>query len=171
MVFRSAGRGSTTSLRLGFGRCLVMQTCPRVGLVSAFCSCPPSFALGFLHPRPHGRKLALGYLVPPNRPIGDLHSRPNVMSHVHEKGDVHSHVPHNPVYSRLSHLWYQVHNSMSHGNDRSTCIAKSSLNPVYSRRTELWYQIRRVRLTSHRSKLRESCSSSEARADTTPVRP
>ena len=62
-----------------------MQTCPRVGLVSAFCSCPPSFALGFLHPRPHGRKLALGYLVPPNRPIGDLHSRPNVMSHVHDE--------------------------------------------------------------------------------------
>ena len=86
-VFPPAGRGSTTSLRLGFGRCLVMQTYPRVGLVSAFCTCPPNFALGFLHPRPHGRKLALGYLVPPNRPIGDLHSRPNVMSYVQKSRD------------------------------------------------------------------------------------
>lgn len=83
--FRSAGCGFTTLLRLGLGLRLASQTCPQVGLVSASCAYPPNFASGFLHPRPHGRKLALGYLVPPNRPIGDLHSRPNVMSHVHNK--------------------------------------------------------------------------------------
>ena len=78
--FRSAGCGFTTLLRLGLGLRLASQTCPQVGLVSAFCAYPPNFASGFLHPRPHGRKLAFGYLVPPNRPIGDLHSRPCVMS-------------------------------------------------------------------------------------------
>ena len=78
--FRSAGCGFTTLLRLGLGLRLVLQTCPQVGLVSAFCAYPPDFASGFLHPRPHGRKLAFGYLVPPNWPIGDLHSRPCVMS-------------------------------------------------------------------------------------------
>lgn len=83
--FRSAGCGFTTLLRLGLGLRLASQTCPQVGLVSASCAYPPNFASGFLHPRPHGRKLALGYLVPPNWPIGDLHSRPCVMSCVHKK--------------------------------------------------------------------------------------
>ena len=78
--FRPAGCGFTTLLRLGLGLRLVLQTCPQVGLVSAFCAYPPDFASDFLHPRPHGRKLVLGYLVPPNWPIGDLHSRPCVMS-------------------------------------------------------------------------------------------
>ena len=84
--FRSAGCGFTTLLRLGLGLRLVLQTCPQVGLVSAFCAYPPNFASGFLHPRPHGRKLAFGYLVPPNRPIGDFHSRPCVMSCVQQAG-------------------------------------------------------------------------------------
>ena len=83
--FRSAGCGFTTLLRLGLGLRLVLQTCPQVGLVSAFCAYPPNFASDFLHPRPHGRKLVLGYLVPPNWPIGDLHSRPCVMSCVQMK--------------------------------------------------------------------------------------
>lgn len=83
--FRSAGCGFTTLLRLGLGLRLASQTCPQVGLVSASCAYPPNFASGFLHPRPHGRKLALGYLVPPNWPIGDLHSRPCVMSCVQKE--------------------------------------------------------------------------------------
>ena len=78
--FRPAGCGFTTLLRLGLGLRLVLQTCPQVGLVSAFCAYPPNFASDFLHPRPRGRKLVLGYLVPPNWPIGDFHSRPCVMS-------------------------------------------------------------------------------------------
>ena len=78
--FRPAGCGFTTLLRLGLGLRLVLQTCPQAGLVSAFCAYPPNFASDFLHPRPHGRKLVLGYLVPPNWPIGDFHSRPCVMS-------------------------------------------------------------------------------------------
>lgn len=86
--FRSAGCGFTTLLRLGLGLRLASQTCPQVGLVSASCAYPPNFASGFLHPRPHGRKLALGYLVPPNWPIGDLHSRPCVMSCIHRVGGV-----------------------------------------------------------------------------------
>ena len=81
--FRPAGCGFTTLLRLGLGLRHVMLTCPQVGLVSAFCAYPPNFASDFLHPRPRGRKLALGYLVPPNWPIGDFHSRPCVMSCVH----------------------------------------------------------------------------------------
>ena len=81
--FRPAGCGFTTLLRLGLGLRLVLQTCPQVGLVSAFCAYPPNFASDFLHPRPRGRKLVLGYLVPPNWPIGDFHSRPCVMSCVH----------------------------------------------------------------------------------------
>ena len=81
--FRPAGCGFTTLLRLGLGLRLVWQTCPQVGLVSAFCAYPPNFASDFLHPRPRGRKLVLGYLVPPNWPIGDFHSRPCVMSCVH----------------------------------------------------------------------------------------
>ena len=48
----------------------------QVGLVSAFCACPPTFALDFLHPRPRGRKLVLNFWVPPNWPIGDFHSSP-----------------------------------------------------------------------------------------------
>ena len=83
--FRPAGCGFTTLLRLGLGLRHVMLTCPQVGLVSAFCAYPPNFASDFLHPRPRGRKLALGYLVPPNWPIGDFHSRPCVMSCVQEK--------------------------------------------------------------------------------------
>ena len=75
-VFPPAGRGFTTLLRLGFGLRLPLQTCPQVGLVSAFCSCPPGFASGFLRPRPHGRKFAISSLVPPNWPIGDFHSSP-----------------------------------------------------------------------------------------------
>ena len=82
LFFRLAGCGFTTSLRLGLGRYHLMLIYPRVGLVSAFCSYPPNFALSFLHPRLRRRKLALGYLVPPNWPIGDFHSRPNVMSYV-----------------------------------------------------------------------------------------
>ena len=78
--FRPAGCGFTTLLRLGLGLRLVLQTCPQVGLVSAFCAYPPNFASDFLHPRPRGRKLVLGYLVPPNWPIGDFHSRPCVMA-------------------------------------------------------------------------------------------
>ena len=81
--FRPAGCGFTTLLRLGLGLRHVMLTCPQVGLVSAFCAYPPNFASDFLHPRPRGRKLVLGYLVPPNWPIGDFHSRPCVMSCVH----------------------------------------------------------------------------------------
>ena len=75
-VFPPAGRGFTTLLRLGFGLRLPLQTCPQVGLVSAFCSCPPRFASGFLRPRPHGRKFTISSLVPPNWPIGDFHSSP-----------------------------------------------------------------------------------------------
>ena len=75
-VFPPAGRGFTTLLRLGFGLRLSLQACPQVGLVSAFCSCPPRFASGFLRPRPHGRKFAISSLVPPNWPIGDFHSSP-----------------------------------------------------------------------------------------------
>ena len=84
--FRPAGCGFTTLLRLGLGLRLVLQTCPQVGLVSAFCAYPPNFASDFLHPRPRGRKLVLGYLVPPNWPIGDFHSRPCVMSCVQQQG-------------------------------------------------------------------------------------
>ena len=84
--FRPAGCGFTTLLRLGLGLRLVLQTCPQVGLVSAFCAYPPNFASDFLHPRPRGRKLVLGYLVPPNWPIGDFHSRPCVMSCVIGQG-------------------------------------------------------------------------------------
>ena len=84
--FRPAGCGFTTLLRLGLGLRLVLQTCPQVGLVSAFCAYPPNFASDFLHPRPRGRKLVLGYLVPPNWPIGDFHSRPCVMSCVQQRG-------------------------------------------------------------------------------------
>ena len=84
--FRPAGCGFTTLLRLGLGLRLVLQTCPQVGLVSAFCAYPPNFASDFLHPRPRGRKLVLGYLVPPNWPIGDFHSRPCVMSCVQQNG-------------------------------------------------------------------------------------
>ena len=84
-VFPPAGRGFTTLLRLGFGLRLPLQTCPQVGLVSAFCACPPTFALDFLHPRPHGRKLVLNFWVPPNWPRRDLHSRADVMSSVQEK--------------------------------------------------------------------------------------
>ena len=80
--FPSAGRGFTTLLRLGLGLCLPLQACPQVGLVSAFCACPPTFALDFLHPRPRGRKLVLNFWVPPNWPRGDLHSRADVMSSV-----------------------------------------------------------------------------------------
>ena len=83
--FRPAGCGFTTLLRLGLGLRLVLQTCPQVGLVSAFCAYPPNFASDFLHPRPRGRKLVLGYLVPPNWPIGDFHSRPCVMSCVQRR--------------------------------------------------------------------------------------
>ena len=83
--FRPAGCGFTTLLRLGLGLRHVLLTCPQVGLVSAFCAYPPNFASDFLHPRPRGRKLVLGYLVPPNWPIGDFHSRPCVMSCVHTK--------------------------------------------------------------------------------------
>ena len=83
--FRPAGCGFTTLLRLGLGLRHVMLTCPQVGLVSAFCAYPPNFASDFLHPRPRGRKLALGYLVPPNWPIGDFHSRPCVMSCVQKE--------------------------------------------------------------------------------------
>ena len=83
--FRPAGCGFTTLLRLGLGLRHVMLTCPQVGLVSAFCAYPPNFASDFLHPRPRGRKLVLGYLVPPNWPIGDFHSRPCVMSCVHPR--------------------------------------------------------------------------------------
>ena len=83
--FRPAGCGFTTLLRLGLGLRHVMLTCPQVGLVSAFCAYPPNFASDFLHPRPRGRKLVLGYLVPPNWPIGDFHSRPCVMSCVQKK--------------------------------------------------------------------------------------
>ena len=86
--FRPAGCGFTTLLRLGLGLRLVLQTCPQVGLVSAFCAYPPNFASDFLHPRPRGRKLVLGYLVPPNWPIGDFHSRPCVMSCVQTKGNL-----------------------------------------------------------------------------------
>ena len=75
-VFPPAGRGFTTLLRLGFGLRLNLQACPQVGLVSAFCSCPPRFASGFLRPRPHGRKFAISSLVPPNWPIGDFHCSP-----------------------------------------------------------------------------------------------
>ena len=85
--FRPAGCGFTTLLRLGLGLRLVLQTCPQVGLVSAFCAYPPNFASDFLHPRPRGRKLVLGYLVPPNWPIGDFHSRPCVMSCVQKGGE------------------------------------------------------------------------------------
>ena len=74
--FRPAGCGFTTLLRLGLGLRHVMLTCPQVGLVSAFCAYPPNFASDFLHPRPRGRKLVLGYLVPPSWPIGDFHSSP-----------------------------------------------------------------------------------------------
>ena len=74
-IFRSVGYGFTTSLRLGLGLCLVMQTCPRVSLVSIFCSYPPTFVSDFLHPRPRERKLVFDYLIPPNWLIGDLHSR------------------------------------------------------------------------------------------------
>ena len=84
--FPSAGRGFTTLLRLGLGLCLVWQACPQVGLVSAFCACPPTFALDFLHPRPRGRKLVLNFWVPPNWPRGDLHSRADVMSSVPNEG-------------------------------------------------------------------------------------
>ena len=73
---------SAVRSRLGLGLRLVWQTCPQVGLVSAFCACPPTFALDFLHPRPHGRKLVLNFWVPPNWPRGDLHSRADVMSSV-----------------------------------------------------------------------------------------
>lgn len=83
--FRPAGCGFTTLLRLGLGLRHVMLTCPQVGLVSAFCAYPPNFASDFLHPRPRGRKLVLGYLVPPNWPIGDFHSRPCVMSCVQKR--------------------------------------------------------------------------------------
>ena len=86
--FRPAGCGFTTLLRLGLGLRLVLQTCPQVGLVSAFCAYPPNFASDFLHPRPRGRKLVLGYLVPPNWPIGDFHSRPCVMSCVQQKKEL-----------------------------------------------------------------------------------
>ena len=84
--FRPAGCGFTTLLRLGLGLRHVLLTCPQVGLVSAFCAYPPNFASDFLHPRPRGRKLVLGYLVPPNWPIGDFHSRPGVMSCVQTSG-------------------------------------------------------------------------------------
>lgn len=67
-------------LRLGFGLCLVLQTCPHMSLVSISCSCPPNFVLDFLHPHPHGCKLVLNYLIPPNWLIGDFHSRYCVMS-------------------------------------------------------------------------------------------
>ena len=87
--FRPAGCGFTTLLRLGLGLRLVLQTCPQVGLVSAFCAYPPNFASDFLHPRPRGRKLVLGYLVPPNWPIGDFHSRPCVMSCVQREAAAH----------------------------------------------------------------------------------
>ena len=60
--FPSAGRGFTTLLRLGFGPRLPLLTCPQAGLIPAFCSCPPTFALDFLHPRPRGRKLVLNFL-------------------------------------------------------------------------------------------------------------
>ena len=83
--FPSAGRGFTTLLRLGLGLCLPLQACPQVGLVSAFCACPPTFALDFLHPRPRGRKLVLNFWVPSNWPRGDLHSRADVMSSVQRK--------------------------------------------------------------------------------------
>ena len=62
-------------LRLGFGLCFVWQTYPHKSLVSISCSCPPNFVLDFLHPHPHGCKLVLNYLIPPNRLIGDFHSR------------------------------------------------------------------------------------------------
>ena len=91
--FRPAGCGFTTLLRLGLGLRLVLQTCPQVGLVSAFCAYPPNFASDFLHPRPRGRKLVLGYLVPPNWPIGDFHSRPCVMSCVQKAGAPESGAP------------------------------------------------------------------------------
>ena len=62
-------------LRLGFGLCFVGQTYPHKSLVSISCSCPPNFVLDFLHPHPHGCKLVLNYLIPPNWLIGDFHSR------------------------------------------------------------------------------------------------
>ena len=62
-----------------------MLACPREGLVSAFCSCPPGFASDFLRPHPRGCKFVFGYLVPPNWPIGDFHSRPCIMSCVQTK--------------------------------------------------------------------------------------
>ena len=104
--FRPAGCGFTTLLRLGLGLRIVLQTCPQVGLVSAFCAYPPNFASDFLHPRPRGRKLVLGYLVPPNWPIGDFHSRPCVMSCVQRKQEPpRKAVPgtQNAVAQRLSH--------------------------------------------------------------------
>ena len=72
-------------LRLGLGLRLIWQTCPQVGLVSAFCSYPPTFASDFLHPQPRGCKLVFYSRVPPNRPLGDFHSRPSVMSSVPKK--------------------------------------------------------------------------------------
>jgi len=62
-----------------------MLACPREGLVSAFCSCPPNFASDFLRPHPRGCRFVFGYLVPPNWPIGDFHSRPCIMSCVQTK--------------------------------------------------------------------------------------
>ena len=74
-IFRPAGHGFTPLLRLGLGLCRVLPTCPQVGLVSISCSCPPSFVLDFLHPLPRGGKLVFDCLIPPNRLIGDFHSR------------------------------------------------------------------------------------------------
>ena len=74
-IFHPAGHGFTTLLRLGLGLCRVLPTCPQVGLVSISCSCPPSFVLDFLHPLPRGGKLVFDCLIPPNRLIGDFHSR------------------------------------------------------------------------------------------------
>lgn len=63
-----------------------MLACPREGLVSAFCSCPPSFASDFLRPHPRGCKFVFYSRVPPNRPLGDFHSRPSAMSSVPKIG-------------------------------------------------------------------------------------
>ena len=60
-----------------------LLSCPREGLVSAFC--PTGFASGFLRPHPRGCKFVFGCLVPPNWPIGDFHSRPCIMSCVQTK--------------------------------------------------------------------------------------
>ena len=107
------------SVALGLGLCLVLQACPQVGLVSAFCACPPTFALDFLHPRPRGRKLVLNFWVPPNWPRGDLHSRADVMSSVPKK---------RPEQVRPVPAFQVIPSpSFSHGNHRITLTRSKRL--------------------------------------------